>query len=143
MGKIPWIFLLAKIGSQENGTMYFLDDLEVYQLAQKFSERIWEIVDRWESFPKWRIGSQLTEAADSISSNIAEGYGRYFFKQQILFCLYARGSMMECRNWLLKSKRRRLITIDEYDSLMEELRDIHGKLNGYISKLKRNLRKGK
>jgi four helix bundle protein len=127
----------------ENALMYYLEDLEVYQLAQKFSERIWEIVDRWESFPKWRIGSQLTEAADSISSNIAEGYGRYFFKQQILFCLYARGSLMECRNWLLKSFRRCLITQEEHEELTEELRAIHGKLNGYISKLKRNLRKPK
>ncbi|RYZ22856.1 MAG: four helix bundle protein [Chitinophagaceae bacterium] len=123
--------------------MFFLDDLEVYQLAQKFSERIWSLVEGWESFPKWRVGSQLTEAADSISSNIAEGYGRYFFKQQILFCFYARGSMMECRSWLIKACRRKLITQEEYDILLEDLKQIHAKLNGYVAKLKRNLAKGK
>jgi four helix bundle protein len=123
--------------------MYCLDDLEVYLLAQQFSEKVWELVMRWESFPKWRIGSQLTEAADSISSNIAEGYGRYFFKQQILFCFYARGSLMECRSWLLKAKVRGLISETDYNSLIEDLRVIHAKLNGYIGLLRRTMRKGK
>jgi four helix bundle protein len=123
--------------------MYFLEDLEVYQLAQDFSEKIWKLVGGWDSFPQWRIGSQLTEAADSISSNIAEGYGRYFFKQQILFCFYARGSLMESRNWLRKAKARELVSEEEYRSLIEDLRVIHGKLNGYIGLLRRTMKKGK
>ncbi|TCZ67722.1 four helix bundle protein [Flaviaesturariibacter aridisoli] len=118
--------------------MYCLEELEVYVLAQQFGEKVWAIVEQWESFPKWRIGSQLTEAADSIGSNIAEGYGRYFFKQQVVFCFYARGSLMECRSWLLKAKCRQLIDTEKYEELIADLKIIHRKLNGYIKKLKRS-----
>ena len=43
------------------------------------------MVEKWENFPKFGIGKQITDSADSISSNIAEGYGRYFIKENINF----------------------------------------------------------
>ncbi|HXL58290.1 MAG TPA: four helix bundle protein, partial [Chitinophagaceae bacterium] len=60
--------------------MFTLDELEVYILAQEFSDKIWFIVEKWPPFPKFGLGRQLTDSSDSISSNIAGSYGRYFFK---------------------------------------------------------------
>ncbi|RYY39214.1 MAG: four helix bundle protein [Chitinophagaceae bacterium] len=123
--------------------MYLLEELEIYNLAQEDSDKIWKIVDGWDPFPKWRIGSQFTEAADSISSNIAEGYGRYFFKQQIVFCFYARGSLMESKNWLFKARKRNLIDDAILEELVNDLRTIHKKLNSYVKRLKQEVRKVK
>ena len=61
--------------------IFTLDDLEVYVLAQQFSDKVWFIVEKWPSFAKFGLGRQITGSSDSISSNIAEGYGRYFFKE--------------------------------------------------------------
>ena len=47
-----------------------IDDLRVYQLSMRLAEKVWEIVVEWDSFAKYSIGRQYTEAADSIGSNI-------------------------------------------------------------------------
>lgn len=123
--------------------MHTLEDLDVYNLSQDFSDRIWFMVDKWGNFAKFGIGKQMTAAADSISANIAEGYGRFFIKENINFCFYSRGSILETKNWLQKSVKRSLIDQKEYDELINLLEVIHKKLNGYIKVLKENLKKQK
>ncbi len=90
---------------------YTLEKLEVYQLAESFSDEIWHIVEKWDSFKKDTIGKQLVRAADSISANIAEGYGRYFYKESKQFYFYSRGSIQETKAWLSKCKRRNITDV--------------------------------
>ena len=123
--------------------MHTLEDLDVYNLSQEFSDKIWHMVEKWDNFPKFGLGKQITDAADSISSNIAEGYGRFFIKENINFCFYSRGSILETKNWLQKSVRRNLISTDEHKTLIAQLEVIHKKLNGYIKVLKEDLKKQK
>jgi len=117
--------------------MFTLDEFEVYILAQQFSDKIWFIVEKWPSFAKFGLGRQLTDSSDSISSNISEGYGRYFFKENVRFCFYSRGSILETKNHLLKAVNRNLIEREAHSELINELGIIHRKLNGYIKFLKR------
>ncbi len=119
--------------------MYNLDDLEVYLLSQKYSDKVWMVVEQFNSFAKFGLGRQWTDSADSISANIAEGYGRYFIKDNIKFCFYSRGSILENKNWIQKARNRNLITLQQYDELLNELQVIHKKLNAYIKVLRRNL----
>lgn len=72
---------------------YTLEKLEVYQLAELFSDKIWDLVSEWDYFKKDTIGKQIVRSADSISANIAEGYGRYYYKDSKLFYFYSRGSI--------------------------------------------------
>ena len=116
-----------------------LEDLEIYQLALEIGEYVWKLVDKWESFPKRTVGGQFVEAADSISANIAEGYGRYFYKDRKQFCYYSRGSLMETKAWVTKAFNRKLISNEEFDIIIEKLKTLHFKLNTYIKKLKQNV----
>jgi four helix bundle protein len=112
---------------------YFnLDDLEVYQLAESFSDEIWFIVSEWEYFAKDTVGKQIVRSADSISANIAEGYGRFHYKENRNFCFFSRGSLIETKGWLRKSKIRKLITEEQFNELIEKLQIIHLKLNAYL-----------
>jgi four helix bundle protein len=115
-----------------------LEDLDIYQLALEIGEYVWKLVNKWEYFPKRTVGEQFVTAADSISANIAEGYGRYFFKDRKTFYYYSRGSLLETKNWIIKSFNRSLITQIEYDLLLNKLQFLHHKLNIYIKKLKTN-----
>ncbi|MBB3054966.1 four helix bundle protein [Mucilaginibacter gotjawali] len=111
---------------------YNLEDLEVYQLAESFSDEIWFIVSEWDYFAKDTVGKQIVRSADSIGANIAEGYGRYHYKENKNFCYFSRGSIVETKGWLKKSKTRGLLNEDQFTALFEKLQSIHLKLNAYL-----------
>jgi len=119
--------------------IYKLEDLEVYSLSETISDKIWDIVMGWDYFAKDTIGKQICRAADSISANIAEGYGRYHFKENKNFCYYSRGSILEVKSFLRKAKNRKLIAEDCYSELYIDLQKIHLKLNAYIKYIGKNL----
>lgn len=113
-------------------SFYNLEDLEVYQLAESFGDEIWFIVNELDYFAKDTIGKQIARSADSISANIAEGYGRYHYKENKNFCYFSRGSIIETKGWLKKLKTRKLLSEDQFNLLYEKLQTIHIKLNAYI-----------
>lgn len=109
-----------------------LEDLEVYQLSETFSDEIWFLVHEWDYFAKDTVGKQIVRSADSISANIAEGYGRYHYKENKNFCFFSRGSILETKGWLKKAQNRNLIDEERFCMLYDKLQLIHLKLNGYI-----------
>ena len=113
-----------------------VEDLDIYQMAEDLSDRIWEICIKWDYFAKDTIGKQLVRAADSISANLAEGHGRYHFNDRLKYCYYARGSLEETKNWISKAIRRNLIKteISEINHVVELLPK---KLNAYIGSIKK------
>ncbi len=113
-------------------TKYTLGNLEVYNEAEKLSDEIWEIVQHWKYFEKDTIGKQLVRAADSVSANIAEGYGRYFYKESKQFYFFARGSIQETKSWLGKCKRRSIIDSAKCETLINQADTILRKLNAFI-----------
>ena len=112
-----------------------LEELEVYQLSLVVAEKIWSITSKWDFFNKDTLGKQIVRSSDSISANIAEGFGRYFYKENKLFCYYSRGSLLETKCWLNKAKERRLISEEDYFNLIADLSLIHKKLNSYIKSI--------
>ncbi|OGH90442.1 MAG: hypothetical protein A2507_03030 [Candidatus Magasanikbacteria bacterium RIFOXYD12_FULL_33_17] len=117
-----------------------LKDIDCYILSYRLSNYVWEIIIKWDYFTKNSIGSQFTRAIDSISANIAEGFGRYNKKDKIKFYRYSIGSLYECLDWNQKSIKRKLITQDEYNFIFENLQkikpEIYSLINYTDSKLK-------
>ena len=80
------------------------EDLEAWQVSHNF---VLEIYKTTKLFPKdelYCLTSQLRRAALSITSNIAEGFSRYHYKDKVRFYYNARGSLSEVRNCLILSK---------------------------------------
>jgi len=71
-------------------------------------------------------------SADSIGANIAEGFGRYHFKENKNFCYLSRGSLVETKGWIKKAKTRKLISKIQHTDYANKLSIIHLKLNTYI-----------
>lgn len=111
---------------------YNLEDLELYQLAETFSNEIWFLVREWDYFAKDTVGKQIVRSADSIGANIAEGYGRYHYKENRNFCYFSRGSILETKDWLKKARTRNLVSEELFNTLIENLQTIHIKLNSYL-----------
>ena len=86
-----------------------LEELEIYQMAMEVGDEVWEIVSKWDAFARRTIGVQFITAVDSIAANIAEGYGRYFYRERKQFCYYSRGSLMEAKTWVIKAASRKFV----------------------------------
>jgi len=84
------------------------ENLEVYQKAVAFVD---EISDLTEDFSKgnYYLTDHLNRAALSISTNIAEGNGRYSKAGRKNFFRISRGSTFECIPTLELCKRRKLV----------------------------------
>ena len=106
-----------------------LNDIDCYTRSLRLSNYLWNIVIQWDNFPKRTVGEQFVRARDSISANIAEGFGRYTKKDKCKFYYYSFGSLKESLDWNEKSKVRSLLTEEQYSHVLEELqilpREIH------------------
>ncbi len=109
-----------------------LNDIGAYKIAFNLSNYVWDIVILWNYFEKDTLGKQWVRAIDSISANIAEGFGRYTKKDKINFYRYSFGSLKESMNWAQKAKIRKIITAQQYEYIMNELAKLPRELNYLI-----------
>lgn len=112
-----------------------LEDLQVYQIAMNIAEQIWNMVQSWDYFAKDTIGKQLVRSSDSLATNLSEGFGRFFFKENKQFCYYSRGSLHETKTWITKAKNRHLINVESFDNLTSQIETFSVKLNNYIKSI--------
>lgn len=117
-----------------------LNDIGCYKRALLLSNYVWDIVITWDSFAKNTVGTQFVRAIDSVSANIAEGFGRYGKKDKVRFYYYSFGSVKESFDWNEKAKIRSLLTKKQYEHILEELqmlpKEIHHLIKFTNDKLK-------
>ena len=101
----------------------------------EMGEKIWDIVIKWGFFAKDTIGKQLVKSADSVSANLSEGFGRYFYKEERNFCYYSRGSLFETKTWLTKAHQRKLISDSAFQTFMKDIDSLGIKINNYINSI--------
>jgi four helix bundle protein len=114
------------------------EDLEIHQIAEEIAEIIWNSVTNWGYFEKDTLGKQFVRAADSMSLNISEGYGRFFYNDKKLFYYYSRGSLYETQNCLQKAFKRNLIDPVIFNNLTAKFNLLLPKLNKYIQTTGKN-----
>lgn len=116
-----------------------LNDISAYKTAFHLSNKIWEIATKWKNFEKDTIGKQWVRSMDSVSANIAEGFGRHTKKDKIWFYRIAKGSLFEALDWNEKAKKRGLITEKEYQEIFNELQKLPKSINWLIKYTNDNL----
>ena len=111
------------------------EKLEVYRLAEKLSDCVWELVRDWNIFDRDTVGKQLVRAVDSIGANIAEGTGRYGFKDNKRFVRIARGSLYETHHWLRRAFKRGLLSDGQVEELRPLIHELRPRLNAYLKSI--------
>lgn len=117
-----------------------LNDIDCYKRSLALSNYVWGVIIKWEWFAKKTVGAQFVEAVDSISANIAEGFGRYSKKDKIKFYRISFGSVKESLDWNEKSKMRNLLTSKQYRRVLKELQLIPKEINQLIVFTKERLK---
>ena len=109
-----------------------LDKIGAYKISFELSNYVWDIVIKWHYLAKDTVGKQFIRAIDSISANIAEGFGRFHKKDKIKFYLNARSSVYESLDWLQKAKIRNLLTEEQYNHIFTQLKLLPKEINSLI-----------
>lgn len=117
-----------------------LNDIEAYKIAFNLSNYVWDIVIKWDHFPKITLGQQFVEAVDSISANIAEGFGRYSKKDKIRFYRISYGSLFESLDHNEKANKRKLLRKNEYDNIFSGLQKLPKSIHHLINYTQNTLR---
>lgn len=115
-------------------------DLQVWQAGHKLAIAIYEVT---KSFPKeemYSLVDQMRRAAISITSNVAEGFGRQTYKEKIQFYYIAQGSLTELKNQLLLAKDIHYLKKEDFDKIAEMANTTHKFLHGLIRKSKELLK---
>lgn len=94
------------------------------------------LIPKFPASEKFELTSQIRRSSRSVGNNIAEGFGRFHFQENIQFCRIARGSLIETLDHVI-------IALDEEYISKEDAanyRKAHNKtlkiLNGYIKYLR-------
>jgi len=113
------------------------ENLKVWQKARAIRVSITKIVKSFPGSEKYKLSDQMTRYARSVTANIAEGYGRYHFQENIQYCRQARGSLYELLDHLICAKDEKLINNEQYHNLRSEIEQNIKMINGYIAYLKK------
>lgn len=116
--------------SKESKTSF--ENLRVYELSEQLSDEVWQIVCAWDYFAKDTVGKQLVRAADSVGANIAEGCGRWNYKDNSRFIKISRGSLYETKHWLRRAYKRNLLEKMQIEKLKPIIDELLPKLTAYL-----------
>jgi len=118
------------------------EDLECWKVCRESRKYVSEIIKKFPPEEKYALTDNMRRASRSITENIAEGYGRFHYQENIQFCRISRGSLYELMDQFITASDEKYITKDEYQKGRELLDRSKGILNGYIKYLQQ-AKKGK
>jgi len=119
------------------GKVRHFTDLEVWKQARELRNELYSLIKILPPEEKYNLADQIRRDAVSITSNIAEGYGRYHYQESIQFCRQSRGSLYEIQDHLITCLDQDYIPREKYDELYELTFHVIRILDGYIRYLRK------
>ena len=111
-------------------------ELEIYNRSYQIALSIHELTRTFPETEKYDLTSQIRRASKSISTNIAEGFGRKSKEEFKRFLKISLGSCNEIQVHLDFCKDLKYITEKEYEKLYKESIEIGKMINVTIQKWK-------
>ena len=117
----------------EEGSIKHFTGLLAWKKNHEFVKMVYEITRRFPPDEIYGLTSQLRRAASSITANIAEGYGRFYFKDKVRFYYQARGSNTECQNHIILAHELGYIDKENFEQLKIVVFEGYKILSGLIN----------
>ncbi|UOE41644.1 four helix bundle protein [Chryseobacterium suipulveris] len=112
-------------------------EMPVWQKAMDIAEICFDISENLPRKEDYALTSQLRRSAESISSNIAEGFGRRTSKDKTHFYDISRGSAFETKSHLIYGVRVKYFKEEDYirnEKLIKEVVHELNKITNYLLK---------
>ena len=127
--------------AQYKESLKSFEDLECWKACREVRKFIMDLIKKYPKEEKFAIVDDMKRAARSSTHNIAEGFGRFHYQENIQFCRQSRGSLYELIDQLITSKDDRYITDEQYEKGRSLISKALAILNGYINYLSRQKKK--
>ena len=106
--------------------------LEAWQRGMDLFELVFKATGNVADF---RLRSQVNDAAQSVSANVAEGYCRRSLPEYLQFLYIAKGSLGETLTRIIGLQRVGLITAEQFEEIDVLHYEVENKLLGLIRSL--------
>ncbi|HCC23072.1 TPA: four helix bundle protein [Candidatus Falkowbacteria bacterium] len=110
-------------------------DLKAWQHNHQIVIKIYQLTKKFPDEERFGLCSQVRRSASSITANISEGFGRYYYKDKIRFYYFARASSVETQNHLLLAADLGYLSKEIVENLFVQLGEGQKMINGLINSL--------
>jgi len=117
------------------------EELDCWKEARRLVNMVYEAVHSSQNFrTDYRLRDQVTDAAVSVMSNIAEGFSRHFNKEFVQFLFISKSSASEIQSILYVALDRRYIEQPVFDGIYSQAEKVSKLDSGLITYLLQNQR---
>lgn len=114
-------------------------DLLIWQKAMTLVTNCYSISSTFPKEEMFGLTSQIRRCSISIPSNISEGYGRGTNKDYHRFLTISLGSLFEFQTQLEIAYNLQYTSVDNFNKLYEDSRELERMLSSFINKVKETL----
>ncbi len=108
-------------------------ELEIYLTSLNLFYKVHRLSLQLPKHELYELGSQIRRSADSVNTNIVEGYGRRRYKADFLkFLVYSHASNDETLNHLEKLIHLYPNIMKDHLYLKKDYNNLGGKINSFI-----------
>jgi four helix bundle protein len=107
-------------------------DLDAWKDGHKLVLNIYSVTKKFPKDETFGLSMQMRRCAVSITSNIAEGFGRHSNKEKTQFYYISQGSLSELQNQLIIAKDVGYISEKKYEEIYSLSWQVHRIIHGLI-----------
>ncbi len=112
------------------------ENLEVWKVGRELRIFISGLCKKFPKHEIYGLVQQIKNSSRSVTANIAEGYGRFHYQENMQFCRQSRGSLEETKDHAYTALDENYISKEEFDAFLEKYEKCLKLLNGYLSYIK-------
>ena len=116
-------------------------DLEAWKHCREIRQAMWELCREFPNDERFRLSDQIIRASRSSTACIAEGYGRFHYKENMQFCRQARGSLYELIDHITAAVDCGYVNREQAEVIIGDVTNAVKVLNGHIRFLKKQKEK--
>ena len=115
-----------------------LENLWIYKLAEDLEIKVHELTKKFPKDEIYRSIDQIRRSSASVANNIAESYHETSIKEKERFLTISKGEMEETKRNILKSGRKKFLSVEIANDIAEQYTILLKGTNAYIRFLKLN-----
>ena len=119
------------------GNIKKFTDLNAWKEGHKLVLSIYKLTSDYPKKETFVLVSQMLRCTISITSNLAEGFGRQGKKEKIQFYYMAQASLVELQNQLIISKDVKYISEAVFENIWNQTIVVHKLITGLIKSIKK------